>query len=366
MDPAKWVSLPGCDVLVPPGDIALRLSVSGSGWYLNGDGERRQVLCGDVDALVSSLMKSATRRLTGLAVSSVVPGLCLGPALNLAVDSMVSKRIYGADGRTLIRTDERIAIASRSHALRDYLAESILRFGREEFPFMSFPTFRLKRNGDDEPARFGRNAHRTKFEIFTTSPQFLFYDLSPLNAPQTVPECAVVLAELAETDGVQYVERLMAFARACHARYVFPIVSYHDVEKRRLLESQGFAISTVTKGAGTADPDFTFEALSKATPARTVFEVILCDDPIETAVAIDRAYLMLRQMWRLCGNLQQPSQLRRAWNILDEMAAAPSAISTLEAVRRDAPRVTTLGFAIEKLAYLDCSGLPSGSGTGIL
>jgi hypothetical protein len=360
MDPAMRVSLPGCDVRVPPGDITLRLSVSGSGWFLDVGGESRQVLCGDVDSFVASLLKSSTKRQLGLAVSSVIPGLCLGPALNLAVDAMVSKRIHGEDGRTLIRTDERIAICSRAHSLRDHLAESRLRFGRgAEFPFMSFPTFRVKRNGESAPARFGRNGQQTKFELFTSSPQFLFYDLSPLHITEDVPQCAVLLAELFESDGPQYVERLLAFARACRARYIFPIISYHDVEKRRLLEGQGFAVTTVTKGAGTARPDFTFASLCLATPAKTQFNVFSCSEPIAMAIEIDRAYRTLSEMWRICGNLQQPRQLRKAWSILDELSAAPSTIATLETVRRDAPRVTTLGFAIEKLAYLDCGELPT-------
>lgn len=359
MGPANWAALPGCDLLVPSGDIASRLSIPGSGWFHEADGEERQVICGDLDVVVASLLKSSPKRHFGLAVSSVLPGLCLGPALNFTVDSTLSKQIHREDGRSFVRTDERIAVVSRSHSLRDYLAESTLRFGREAFPFMSFPTFRLKRSGEEQPARFGRGEDRRRLKLFTESPKFLFYDLSPLQALDGVPECVVVLAELAETDGPQYVERLMTFARACHARFVFPIVSYHDAEKRQLLASLGFTIVTVVKGAGMVEPDFTFSALAAATPAKSRFGVISCDEPAATgtALAIDRAYRMLREMWRISGT-QLPRQLRRAWNLLDEMVAAPCSITSLEAVRRDATGVTTIGFALEKLAFLDCDGLP--------
>ncbi|MGH7736654.1 MAG: hypothetical protein ACREMP_02110 [Candidatus Tyrphobacter sp.] len=359
MEPVKWVSLPGCDVSVPANDIALRLSVSGSGWFINADSERRQVDSGDADALAASILKSAPQRHFALMVSSVLPGLWLGPALNLAVDALAKKRANGEDGHTLVRTDDHIAIVSRSHSLRDFLAESTLRFGSQVFPLMSFPTFRLKRNGDTQAARFGRNLDRLGFEQFTVSPRFLFYDLSPLHDVERVTECAIVLAELSESDGPHYVDRLMNFARICHARYVFPIISYHDVEKRRLLESLGFMIVTMTKGSGSADPDFTFSALAAATPDRTEFRVTSCGDPIETALAIDRAYRMLREMWKICGSNAQPRQLRRAWNLLDEMTAAPAAIRTLETVRLDAPGVTTIGFGLKKLARLDCDSLPT-------
>jgi hypothetical protein len=344
--------------LAPSGDLASRLSVASSGWFHEAAGARRQLIVGDADALVASLFKSSPKRHFGIAVSSVLPGLCLGPALNLAVDAMVSRHLHGVDGRTLVRTDDRIAVVSRSHSLRDYLAESTLRFGREAFPFMSFPTFRLKRSGEGEPARFGRDGNRSRVEAFTESPRFLFYDLSPLNGLDSVPECAIVLAELAESDGPKYIERLLTFARACHARFVFPIVSYHDAEKRRVLAEHGFTIVTVTKGAGTAEPDFTFSALGAATPATSRLTVISCDDPSAAALAIDQAYRMLRDMWRICGN-QQPMQLRRAWNLLDEMTASPAFIMTLETVRRDAPGITTITFALNKLTYLDCTALPA-------
>lgn len=357
MGPVKRVSLPGCDVLAPSDGVASRLSVPGSGWFHEADGECRQLIFGDADALVASLLKSAPKRNFGVAVSSVRPGLCLGPALNFAVDSLVSKRLHGVDGHALVRTDERIAVVSRSHSLRDYLAESTLRFGRQAFPFMSFPTFRLKRNGEGEPARFGRGGNRGRLDAFKESPRFLFYDLSPLQRLDAVPGCAVVVAELAESDGSQYIERLMAFARACHARFVFPIVSYHDFEKRRVLAEHGFTIVTVTKGAGTAEPDFTFSALAAATPATSRLTIISCGDPLDTALAIDRAYRLLRDMWRLCGN-DQPRQLRKAWNLLDEMTASPAEIMTLETVRLNDPRLTTLGFALKQLTYLDSGALP--------
>ena len=45
--------------------------------------------------------------------------------------------------------------------------------------------------------------------------------LRRFNSLDAVPECAVVLAELAEPDDPQYIERLMTFARACRARFVF-------------------------------------------------------------------------------------------------------------------------------------------------
>jgi hypothetical protein len=360
MEPVKWVSLPGCDVAVPANEIALRLSVSGSGWFLDGDGQRRQVRSGDADALIATLLKSAPQRHLALMVSSVLPGLCLGPALNLAVDALAKKRAHGEDGHSLVRTDEHIAIVSRSHSLRDSLAESTLRFGMQAvFPLMSFPTFRLKRNGDAQAARFGRNLDRLHFEQFKESPKFLFYDLSPLHDVQRVTECAIVVAELSESDGPHYVDRLMTFARICHARFVFPIISYHDVEKRRLLESLGYTILTMTKGSGSANPDFTFSALAAATPTRTEFRVTSCSAPIATALAIDRAYRMLREMWKICGGNEQPRQLRRAWNLLDEITAAPAAIKTLEAIRRDAPGVTTtIRFGLEKLERLDCDSLP--------
>lgn len=245
--------------------------------------------------------------------SSVVPGLCLGPALSLAVDSLVSMRIHKEDGRWLIRIDERIGIVSRSHSLRDHLAESHLRFGRNvEFPFMSFPTFRIKRSGENEPARFGRNGH-ARIDMFKVSPKFVFYDLAPLQDMSDVPKCAVVLAELFENDGPQYVDRLMAFARACYARFVFPIISQHDLEKRRMLEAQRFALAAVTKGAGISEPTFTFSRLSAGTSEQTRFVVHPCSEPMETALEIDRAYRILRQMWKVCGNLTQPRQLRKAW-----------------------------------------------------
>ncbi|HXO18224.1 MAG TPA: hypothetical protein VN909_08630, partial [Candidatus Dormibacteraeota bacterium] len=249
---------------MPQGVIALRLSTSGSGWFMEADDGPRQVFCGDVDEFVTSLLRSSPKRYFGLTVSSVIPGLCLGPALNLAVDSIVSRHKHGEDGKTLVRTDERIAIVSRSHALRDYLAESTLRFGNAKFPFMSFRTFRLKRNGEEQPAKFGRSEARTTIKPLTASPQFLFYDLSPMHATDAVPTCAVVLAEIAEADGPVYIERLMKFAGACHSRFVFPIISYQDVEKCRLLESMGFTVVAVTKGNGTKAPDFTFSALESA------------------------------------------------------------------------------------------------------
>lgn len=344
---------------MPPGDMAMRLSASGSGWFLDADGHSRQVLCGDVDALVGSLLKNSHRRLLAISVSSVLPGLCLGPALNLAVHAMASSRNQGADGYVPLRTDERIAIVSRSHSLRDYLAESTLRFGLKSFPFMQFPTFRLRRNGEVEAARFGRKEDRRRVTPFTESPEFLFYDLSPLHLTDGLPDCAIVLAELSESDRPDYIDRLMEFARASHARHVFPIVSYHDAEKRRLLEGLGFTIITVTKGTGSDAPDFTFASLTAATPTKTRFGVICCDQPTATAVVIDSAYRMLRDLWRLCGSLPQPRQLRTVWSLLDEMSAAPSSLQTLEAIRRDAPGVTTIRFGLEKSAHLDCTGLPN-------
>lgn len=359
MDPARWVSLPGCDVVLPPpGESSLRLSVAGSGWFLDADGKQRQVLCGDYDALVASLLRTPPKRYFGLMVSSVLPGLCLGPVLSLAVESVVMRQLRGKDAGTLVHSGERVAIASRSHALRDYLAESTLRFGRETFPFMTFPTFRLNRNGEEQPARFGRDGNRRGLKQFTESPRFLFYDLSPLNATNDIPPCALVLAEIAEADGPQYVDRLIKFAGACKARFVIPIISYHDVEKRRLLQALDFTLVTVTKAKGLAEPDFTFSALAGATPTRTAFGVTSCAEPIETALAVDRAYRTLRDMWKICGDAQ-PRQLRRAWNLLDEMTTSPASIATLETIRRDAPGVTTIGFGLGKLPYLDCSALPS-------
>ena len=360
--PAGFVPVPGCSLFIPVRDLTRRLSDRDAGWFQNTENGSRTVDYGDNDALVSWILKSSEQNHVGLAVSSVIPGLSLGPALNFALDSFVKKQ-FNRDGA--VRTDERIAVVSRSHAIRDYLAESVFALAQEMIPFMAVPTFRLKRNGDAVPARFGRY-DTASFRTLKDIPAFLVYDLCPLDYANRMPPCAIVVAELAEHDTIEYAERLIKFAEASHSRAVFPIISYHDIEKRRWFESRGFTFVVATMPSGTSSPDFSFSKLSAATPPRTKLSVVACFDPISTALAIDGAYRLLREMWRACGSQQVPNQLRHAWSLLDELTAAPCRIATLEAVRRDSPRVTTIRYAIERLDYIDSSGLSADASTSIV
>ena len=122
-----------------------------------------------------------------------------------------------------------------------------------------------------------------------------------------------------------------------------------------MLAQHGFTIVTVTKGAGTAGPDFTFSALAADTP-RSRLTVISCDDPSDTALAMTRAI----GSFATCGGSAASSNraIRKAWNLLDEMTASPALIATLELP----PRCTSHyhhRVRAEKLAYLDSDALPS-------
>lgn len=354
-----WVALPGCDVRVPRDGLVARLSEFGCGWSQVSGFDRRALTLGMLDAAAIAVLKSASPSgKVALSVARVEPGISLGPAMILALTALVSP--HGFDTSPFpIRNGDRVAIASRSHAVRDLLAESVLKFGSHETRVCQFPTFRIKRNGELSEAYFGRIPVRARPKLFQESVHFVLYDFIPMRSEAVaLPKCEVVLAELSETDRPDVVDRLFAFADSVQASTVLPIVNFHDLQKRKRLEERGFTVLAIQSESGIADATPTFRGIDLASPAFCDVLVTPCGLDSSSARALAMANAAMADVWKACaGRGESPPILRTAWRLLDDLATAPVPLQTVEAVRRDTPGITTIGHAIERLGRFDVNSL---------
>ena len=368
---SQQLILPGCAAEVPTDWLTKRMHTSDGGWQFRHKNEVVAAPSGLLDDAFISLIKKVlpTRRRLAIAVSRVQPGIVLGPAIQLALTCLVIKSgREGAADQTVpfpLLCGERIVIASRSHAVRDLLAESIISFERQTTRVCQFPTFRVKRTGDLEPGFFGRLDRKHRPNVFDDSPQFVLYDYSPLPAGARVGRCRVMLAELAEVDTPETTSRMLSFADASSAQFIITLVSYYDTTKIAQLRTNGFHVVAVRSLGGEGSVSYpTLSAVDAATPLRPKVSLELIDTSSSAAISLARAYVQLAGLRKALNDEEPPRVVRSAWGILGALATAPAPIQRLEIARRRHPGMTTLNHALERL-QLPFLGDASGRARGV-
>ena len=159
--PHRLLDLHGCTVAIEPDWLFQQMAAAGQGWYIrNEHGQQRQVLS-DLDLAVLNAARGSAQRHGRLVigVNRVVVGIVLAPVIYAVLRTLLQT---GRPDELLpndplaIPPGQKILVASRSHAIRDLLAESVISFNRRETRLVQFPTYRLARDGALVPGAFGR------------------------------------------------------------------------------------------------------------------------------------------------------------------------------------------------------------------
>ena len=376
-----------------------RMAAPGQGWHIQNEHGDQWPSPALLDLAVikaaSTLAQQGGRLAVG--VPSVVTGIALGPAIYTAINALIqgdSVRQSRVSGFTPfpLPPNGPIVVASRSHAVRDLLAESLVTFRQSQWRLCQFPTFRLTRTGDLEPGIYGRLSRLQRprpQEILRTATPLVLYDYWPFAQTAKLSKAGAVFAELAENDGYSTIERLLDLLDRTQPGFAMAILNYNDVEKRRRLahlgfqflaaqslepqtqlspapgtERRPFVISTPTTLSGRAAPETThllpsFGSVDKRSPKRAdvTFMALPPDSTVSEALA--EAFKLLSEMHsRVSHTDTYPLPLTRAWYVLDHLASCPISLERYEQLRKRDPREYSLGFRLEKMEYVDWGNVP--------
>lgn len=367
--PGTLLHLPGCAVEIEPDWLFERMAAAGQGWCIrNEHGEQRPVLSHLDLAILETVQQSAQRHVRlAVGVPRVVVGLALVPAIYAALRVLLQTARPsdpGTIGSFPIRADERLLVASRSHAIRDLLAESVLTFNRHETRLAQFPTYRLSRDGSLVQGVFGRlpTARRPRpDQMLVTAPPLVVYDYWPIPSDITLSRMAAVFAELAENDGADTVERLRDVVERTQARFAVVVVNINDIGKRARLADLGFTFMAAwtDDGGRAAKLSPTFTGVDRVAPKshRVTFHCSPDDDPV--VQPLSEAFRLLAEVHgRLSWQDPYPTALRRAWYVLDQLASCPSTLARYERLRRYDAYIQSLHFRLERLERVNWELVP--------
>lgn|GEM_PF-5994397 len=343
--------LNGVTINIPRDYVAALLGGDRTEWLLETDGGARHIPIGELDALLWSAVRQAlhTRVSLCIAVPRVQPGVVLGPALGLAVSAVFRHvGILPSHKAAQLRAGERIAIATRQLRVRDMLAESCVH-GNDNLRMCAFPTSRLTRTGELRSGFYGGlpKGKRPK-ELFESSAHFELYDLATLPANIHWHPCRIVLAELYEHDGVDYIARLQRFIAGVEAASAIVFISECDVSKLDYLSSAGFEVLNLHANAPSADASLpSLASINSMAHASVEYSVRFIADLNPQALALYDAHLQLRAALDSCAG-GGPRFLSDAWRCLDALSCAAAPIAALERARKAIGR-KTLAWELEKL-----------------
>jgi len=363
------VDLPGCSVTVSPDLLFSRMAATGQGWRIRNEHEDFRPALSSLDLAILEAIRRAAQRHSRLAigVSRVLVGMVLAPVIYAALRTLIQRDRPDAgttENEYPLRPGERVLIASRSHAIRDLLAESVLTFQGVQTHLAQFPIYRLTRDGVLKPGVFGRLPRTQRprpQQMLSTATPLVVYDFWPLPPETRLPEVATVFAELTEQDRADSVERLAEVIERSRARSAVVIVNFNDVEKRKQLAALGFefmAARTTAEG-GAKDLQPTFTGVDRVAPKthRVIFQSVPEDDP--AAKPLTEAFQLLAEVHgRASSDELYPMALGRAWYLLDQLVGCPSSLRRYETLRRLDPYSQTLRFRIDRLEHLGFGPMP--------
>jgi hypothetical protein len=201
--------LPGCTLHIAPEWLFERMSAAGQGWHLRSEfGDMWPLPAGMDQAVIeaSRLVASQGGRLA-IGVPRVVTGMALGPVIYTAINLLIQRDRVRASSSAPgfvpfpFPANAHIVLASRSHAIRDMLAESLVQFGTRHWRLCHFPTYRMRRNGSLEPCVYGRltgSQRPRRQDLLATATPIVVYDYWPLSSKVGLPRVGALFAELSE------------------------------------------------------------------------------------------------------------------------------------------------------------------------
>jgi len=370
------VDLPG-GVVYPDRDwLFERMAESAQGWHIRSDTADVWPTPDGLDLAVIQAARAVVKHGGRLAVAvpRVVTGVALGPLVYVALNGLIQGTPYASQPGFIpfpLPDNKYLAIASRSHAVRDLLGESLVKFGARETRLCQFPTYRLTRTGVLEEGVYGRlpkQARPRPAEMVKSGPSIIVYDYWPLPSHSKTPHIGAVVAELGEQDSLETVERLDGFLRRAQPRCALAIVNVNDVEKCRRLTALGFHLivaRTSDRASGLLAPSFA--GIDRAAPrhVEVAFDALLASAPASVALA-DAFQSLAEASGRVPKGEPYPLALRRAWYVFDHLATCPLPLASYEILRRRDPREQTLRFRLDKLHSANWSLIQNPSVRGML
>jgi hypothetical protein len=393
------ISLPGCTVRLAPNWLFERMLTPGQGWHIQNELEDLWPLPSYLDLAVIEAARSLAQQGGKLAVGvpRVVTGVALGPAIYAALSLLIQKDPSGRSTFSGFRpfplpVNGPLVVASRSHAVRDLLAESLIRFQSSQWRLCQFPTYRLTRTGGLEQGVYGRLSRLQRprpQEIMHTATPIVLYDYWPFAATAKLPQAGAIFAELAENDGRTAVERLHELIERTQPGFVMAIINLNDIEKRRRLAQMGFEfLSAQSAGVSleAAEGSAPYSTGSRAGAARSAMrgasasgdhlmpsfgdvdrkvpkhvDVTFMALPEESAPSESLAEvfrLLSETHARVPQGSPYPMPLTRAWYVLDHLVGCPISLERAEQLRRRDPREYSLKFRLEKMEHINWDTVP--------
>lgn len=335
------------------------------GWHIQDAGTGQWPPLSELDAAIYQAFRETASRggRVAVGVPRVVTGASLGPLIYACLNLFVQQypdRIRGLKDFLPFPRPQRvwpIYLATRSHAIRQLWANSLLSFGGMEIPFATFRTQRLARNGElkqDVYSLLAEKRRSTIDHLIKGLPDIILYDYWPLaNHPS---RAFGVLAELTAIDSPTTVQRLLDLIKASRSQWAFVILNLHDIEKRQALSKVGFDFIVCQTGSKVPElhrasrllPSFT--AIHQATPKQTSVKWTSLSQQDALSQALSIAFGELSQLHRRLSNTAEyPAALNRSWYLFNHISTCPVTLSSYEKVRRQDPREKTLGFGLNKL-----------------
>jgi hypothetical protein len=367
--PHRLLDLHGCTVAIEPDWLFQQMAAAGQGWYIrNEHGQQRQVLS-DLDLAVLNAARGSAQRHGRLVigVNRVVVGIVLAPVIYAVLRTLLQT---GRPDELLpndplaIPPGQKILVASRSHAIRDLLAESVISFNRRETRLVQFPTYRLARDGALVPGAFGRLPKMQRpraSEMLTNAAPIVVYDYWPLPPGFHLSNIAAVFAELNEHDGLDAVERIHEVIEHMDAGFAVAIVNVNDIAKRERLAALGFEFIAAQTYAEPESGELssTFTGIDRVAPKmhQVTFQCLPDDTPVAAPLA--EVFKLLAEVnARLLPQDPYPLPLSRAWYVLDQLGSCPSSLQRYEQLRRLDPYSQSLGFRIDGLDNVNWNLVP--------
>jgi hypothetical protein len=245
------LSLLGCVMPVGQDWLFERMAAPAQGWHIRSEAADTWPTPGGLDLAVIQAARAVAQQGGRLAVAvpRVVTGIALGPIVYIALNGLIQSSQYASQPGFVpfpLLGDKYLAIACRSHAVRDLLGESLVKFHTQETRFCQFPTFRLTRTGTLEPGVYGRLPKHTRpkhTDMVTNGPALIVYDYWPLPAYSKIPRVGALVAELGEQDSLETLDRLSDFMQRTQPRIALAIVNMNDKEKCQRLAALDFQFS---------------------------------------------------------------------------------------------------------------------------
>src|SRR5690242_13547480 len=113
------------------------MAAPAQGWHIRSDAADVWPTPGGLDLAVIQAAREAARqgRRLAVAVPRVVTGVALGPIVYIGLNCLIQDTVYASKPGFIpfpLPGSQYLAIASRSHAVRDLLGESLVKFGARD------------------------------------------------------------------------------------------------------------------------------------------------------------------------------------------------------------------------------------------